>query len=285
MTEHSIDVAGRTRTFTLVNGDRGPALVLVFHGSKQSGAKHRAFTGGVYEKLPAAVAYLDGYRGNWNDARKQSSFPARTENVDDVAFARAVVATLAESHGIDPRRVYASGYSNGGQMVMRLLHETPDLLAGAAVIAATMPAAGSFLVPGTPASLPLLLIHGTRDPIVSYDGGEMKWWARALFKVGGSALSMPQTARYFAGQEAAVETTRVSADVERAEYRLQGRPPVVLYTIRGGGHTVPGPVKAPALLGRTNGDVDAADLMRSVWGLADSARETQNRRADGTTAR
>ncbi len=46
----------------------------MFHGSGQTGDKHRAFTGGVFDALAARgargalVAYLDGYRGNWNDA-------------------------------------------------------------------------------------------------------------------------------------------------------------------------------------------------------------------------
>lgn len=80
------------------------------------------------------MVYLDGYRGNWNDARKESFFPARTANVDDVAFTRAVIEKLGA------RKVFfAVGYSNGGQMVMRLIHEAPGLLGGAMIIAATLP--------------------------------------------------------------------------------------------------------------------------------------------------
>ncbi len=73
-TRGSVTVAGATRTFTLVGaaapGDAKP-LILVFHGSRQTGDKHRAFTGGVFDALAARgalVAYLDGFRGNWNDA-------------------------------------------------------------------------------------------------------------------------------------------------------------------------------------------------------------------------
>ncbi|RSD25058.1 alpha/beta hydrolase family esterase [Amycolatopsis eburnea] len=283
-TRDHVDVAGATRTFTTVrpaNDQAGRALVLVFHGSRQTGDKHRAFTGQAFDRFAATgsavVAYLDGYRGNWNDARKESWFPARRDGVDDLAFTRAVITKLAGEYRIDPDRVFAIGYSNGGQLVMRLVHEAPGLLAGAAVVAATMPAPESFLATDTPpAPLPVVFFHGTKDPIVAYGGGPMSWWKQRLFKVGGTSWSAPRTARYFAernGITAAPVVTREPApagaatEVERSEYREEGKPPVVLYTIRGGGHTVPGPAKNPAVLGKTSRESDAADLVGTFFGL------------------
>ncbi|MEU1297590.1 PHB depolymerase family esterase [Streptomyces sp. NPDC005840] len=285
-TRGSVTVAGATRTFTLVGtaapGDARP-LILVFHGSGQTGDRHRAFTGGVYDALAARgalVAYLDGFRGNWNDARRESRFPARRADIDDVGFARAVVAALASDRRADPGRVHAVGYSNGGQMVIRLAHEAPDLLAGAAVVAATMPAPENFLAGQAPrASLPVLLVHGTRDPIVSYRGGTMNWALRTLFRVGGPTWSATRTARYFAernGITTGPTTTRlpkkVPADpteVERTAYEAAGVPPVVLYTVHGGGHTVPSSSSssAPALVGRTSHQIDTADLITAFFGL------------------
>ncbi|MGK5685597.1 alpha/beta hydrolase family esterase [Actinoplanes sp. URMC 104] len=281
----SVDLDGRARTYTVAGDAYGKPLILIFHGSRQTGEKHRRFTGRAFDALAqdgsAVVAYLDGYRGNWNDARRESRFPARRDDIDDVGFARAVIEQLAAGHRIDRTRVVAVGYSNGGQMVMRLAHETPELLAGAVVIAATMPAPGSFLDAGRPAApLPMLLIHGTRDRIVPYEGGTMSWWARKAFKVGGESLSMPATAAYFAarnGIDAAPVSTRLPARgrtwVERTEYRQPGHPSVQLYTVHGGGHTVPGPGSAPAVVGRTNHDVNTAELVRTFF--LDSAREGQ----------
>jgi polyhydroxybutyrate depolymerase len=280
----SVEVAGRRRTYEVVgpaDGKPSRSLVLVFHGSKQTGAKHRKFTGGMYDALAdtgaAVVVYPDGYQGNWNDARRESSFPARKDDIDDVGFTRAVIQKLTHSHRIDPGRVFAVGYSNGGQMVMRLAHEAPELLAGAAVIAATMPTPANFLAADAPAApMPVLLIHGTKDPIVPYAGGEMRWWTRALFKVGGRNLSAPETAAYFAGRNgitAEPVTTALPAatdatSVERTAYRQTGRPPVALYTVRGGGHTIPGPAKAPALIGRTNQDVNTAQLVDEWFAIS-----------------
>ncbi|WP_305783606.1 alpha/beta hydrolase family esterase [Symbioplanes lichenis] len=265
----------RDRTYEIV-GEGGGPLLIVFHGSKQTGGRHREFTGRAYDALGALVVYPDGHKGNWNDARRESSFPARRDNIDDVGFTRELIDTLAGSHKIDRSRVYAVGYSNGGQMVMRLLHEAPELIAGGAVIAATMPAPSNFLGPETPVvPRPVLLIHGTKDPISRYEGGEFRWWARKAFKVGGRALSAPATADHFAarnGITAPPVTTALPAagatSVERTDYRQDGHPPVTLYTVHGGGHTIPGPAKAPGVMGRTNQDISTADLVASFFAFS-----------------
>ncbi|WP_300268358.1 hypothetical protein [Microbacterium sp.] len=72
------------RTFTVLGAAAAAAeprpLVLVFHGSRQTADTHRRFTGNVLDPVVAVgnavVAYLDGYKGNWNDARRESFFPA-----------------------------------------------------------------------------------------------------------------------------------------------------------------------------------------------------------------
>ncbi len=282
----TVTAAGRTRTFTVIGEPDGPedrALVLVFHGSKQNGETHRRFTGGALNRLAtdgqAVVVYLDGYRGNWNDARAESFFPARLEQVDDVAFARAVVDAVRRFHRIDAHRMIGVGYSNGGQMVFRLIHDAPDLLAGAVIVAATMPDRAGFLGPFSETSehpIPVTLVAGTADRIVPYEGGRFAWWARALFKVGGVALSAPATASYFAHRNGitATPTTRMLPTspstrrprMEETTYREPGHPPVTLYTVHGGGHTIPGAKPAPVVLGRTGADPAIEDMIRDVIG-------------------
>ena len=280
----SLHVDDRERTFTVLGDDNGAPerpLVIVFHGSRQSAEVHRRFTGDplapLAERGEAVIAYLDGCRGNWNDARRESRFPARLDGIDDVAFARAVIDRLASTHGIDRDRVIALGYSNGGQMVFRLVHDAPGLVAAAIVIAATMPAPESFVRSTDTVALravPVTLVHGTLDRIVPYGGGTMSRWAQAAFKVGGRSLSAPDNARYLAERNgiAGAPTTRAipaglgarGTRVTRAAYRAPDAPPVTLYTVERGGHTVPGPTAAPRILGRTAGDI-------SVLGLVEEA--------------
>lgn len=279
--QDAVTVNGETRTFTIL-GPRSAApgrpLVLVFHGSKQSADAHRRFTGDALAPLTvhqhAAVVYLDGHQGNWNDARRQSSFPARLHRIDDVAFTRAVHEQVTASHRTDPRRVVMVGYSNGGQMVLRLLHEAPELVDAAVVIAATMPAPENFLAAvsnGPARPVPITLVHGTRDRIASFTGGSMSRWAQTLFKVGGQMLSAPDTAAYLARrngiQSRPYEETvapRAGSDtrtpVVKTLYSQDGLPAVALYEVRGGGHTIPGPHASPRILGKTAVDVALLDL-------------------------
>ncbi len=281
--DSSIAVGERIRTYTVVGEERGPAgraLVLVFHGSRQNGHVHRRFTGGALDRLAAdgdaVVAYLDGHRGNWNDLRRGSYFPARQDGADDVAFARAAVARLEVTHGIERARVVAMGYSNGGQMVMRLLHEAPELASAAVIVAAGMPVPENLLLADPlPATrpVPVAVVHGTADPIVPYSGGEMKPWMQRMFRACGATMSAPDTAAYFAARNGiadapvthdlpvgADEGRRVS--VTRSSHRAAGRPDVDLYTVRGGGHTVPPARPGPRIVGRTARSIDIGDLVR-----------------------
>lgn len=276
----TITAAGRERTLITINGpDRaGNAILIGLHGSNQTAEKFRKFTGLQFDRLTSygAVAYLDGYQGHWNDARRGLDAAVRREHVDDVAFVRAAIAELADRYGADPSQAYVFGYSNGGAMVLRLLHEMGSELSGAGVIAATLPAPDNLLdVDAGAVPVPLALVHGTRDRLVPYQGGMASLWG---FRPRGLGISAEDTARYFAqryGLDGPVQVEELGSDaatsVIRQEYGTRPAP-VVLYRIEGGGHTVPGPHKAPPIMGRTSRVITASDEFARVWGLA--ARET-----------
>lgn len=74
------------------------------------------------------------------------------------------VATAARQHALDPARLVAVGFSNGANVAASLLLLRPEALAGAVLLRAMTP-----LEPGEPPDLtgvPVLLLHGARDPIV-----------------------------------------------------------------------------------------------------------------------
>jgi len=272
----SVLVDGRERTFTVVRPAqalRNAPVVLVFHGSNQNGATIRRFAGGAFDRFAergAVVAYLDGHRRNWNDARVSSAFAARTEGFDDVAFTQAVIDFLGDD--VDTGRVHVVGYSAGGSMVIRLVHEMPDRLAGAGIIAATLPVPENFLTFTAPVvPLPVVLFHGTKDRLVPYDGGMTSLWG---FRPRGLGVSARRTAEHFAERNG-ITTPPTSQEtgrdgrtvVERTEYRQDGRPPVVLHTIHGGGHVVPGSTAAPFIMGRSTRSLAAEDALGEVFGL------------------
>lgn len=279
-TKHTIAVDDRDRRYLLTVADQTAAapLVLVLHGSNQTPATIRAFTEPGFDTFAsvdgAVVAYPEGFKKHWNDARRSAGFAARTEGYDDVAFIQTLVAHLVGSYGIASARVYAVGFSNGGQLVTRLAHEAPELFAGVALIGATQPAAENF----APSSdqrlgLPVLIVHGTRDPIVPYQGGLASLFG---FRPRGLGLSAPATAQYWADRNGITTAPSVAVvagrdsdrtRIERTDYHAEARPPVRLYTVHGGGHVVPGDKKAPRIMGRTSRQLRTVDEIALFFGL------------------
>lgn len=275
-----VSVGDRTRTLTVVHHRQAGAgtvpIVLVFHGSMQTAAGIRSFTGNTFDRIGAqsgaVVAYLDGHKKHWNDARIVNTSAARTDGVDDVAFAKAAIDLLQHRYGGDSAQVHVVGFSNGGQMVIRLIHEVPSALAGAAILSATQSVPENF-APDAPQQqpLPVLLVHGTQDPIVPYDGGMAKMYR---FRPRGLGLSAPDTAAYYARRNGITTAPAVTpagppSQVDRTEYRQPGHQPVTLYTVREGGHTIPGPKTARPrfLLGRTDHTFDTAGAINDFFGF------------------
>lgn len=120
-----------------------------------------AFPNG-YSKLPGPVS---GRFATWNAGACCGD--ARDKEVDDVAFARAVVAAIQARYSIDARRVFAAGMSNGGMMSHRLACEAADLFRAVASVAGTD--ATTRCAPSRPISV--LHIHARDDDHVLFDGG------------------------------------------------------------------------------------------------------------------
>ncbi len=273
----TMTVGGRERTYTAyapAGLEPGAPLLMVFHGSFEDGDTIRRNTGYEFDALADrhrfAVAYPDGYQNGWNDCRRMASTPARRENVDDVGFVQALAGSLHARYGIDDRRIYAAGYSNGGQMVFRLAAEMPERLAAIAAIAANLPGGddNACAPMGTP--LPVLTMAGTADPISPYAGGEVTIFG---FSPRGEVLSADDTAQTFVrlnGLASATDRRTLphqprSGDTEviATTYASTGKPPVVQYTIVGGGHVVPtAEHRYRRLVGPSTHDVDAPQV---IW--------------------
>ncbi|WP_054010311.1 alpha/beta hydrolase family esterase [Arthrobacter sp. ERGS1:01] len=269
---HNIAVAGHVRTFFVVDGGPAapaPSAVLIFlHGSHQSGRSLRTFTGGSFDAMASgghvAVVYPDGLRRRWNHAG------SGVRVVDDVAFMVALSDHFRALHG--PIPIVIAGYSNGGQLVIRLIHEVPEMFDGAAILSATLPLPGGLDFADRHQPFPVLLMHGTRDTVVPYRG-ETQWWGLLGGPRGPSA---PETAQYFAERNGITVAPVHDAlphrrggrwtRVERTRYDQDGHPPVLLYTVHGGGHVVPHPATRPlTVLGRNTRDISAADAVAEFF--------------------
>lgn len=253
----------------------GAPLVLVFHGSDGDARQARAGFGYEWDRLADehgfVVAYPEGFEGHWNDCRAAAPYAANRLDVDDVGMTRALVARLAERHGVDPARVFATGISNGGQMALRLALEAPDLVRAAAPVIASLPAPENLDCTPSRRPVSVLVMNGTADPMNPYEGGTVA--LHGLIGDRGAVVSSEATVAHFAelaGHEGPgvheVLPDRAPDDgttIERTRWSAPGRATVVLYAVRGGGHTVPHPkARFPRLLGRTSRDAVAAE---EIW--------------------
>jgi polyhydroxybutyrate depolymerase len=93
---------------------------------------------------------------------------AKEKNTDDVGYLSALIDELVSRHGADPKRIYATGHSNGAMMSYRLACEIPDKIAAIAPVGA---AAAYDGICGA-RHVPVLHIHGTLDQCARYEGGE-----------------------------------------------------------------------------------------------------------------
>jgi polyhydroxybutyrate depolymerase len=236
------------------------ALVLVFHGGggRASGiAPHTGFSA-LAEREGFLVAYPQGLNGRWNDGRGYAA------THDDVGFVRALLDTLGRELAIDPRRVYATGISNGAMFAYRLACDLPGAFAAVAPVAGAMPA---DLAPACAHTEPVsvLAFQGTADPLMPYAGGGVARRRGRVLSAERSITFWATTSGCAAAPVTADEPDRVTdgTRVRRTAYGAcrEGRA-VELYTIEGGGHTWPGGPPVGGAVGRVTREIDATPL---IW--------------------
>lgn len=150
-----------------VKAGKAVPLVLDFHGNGSNSAQEESGSG-WRQKADAEgfiVIYPDGVGGSWNVGNCCGQ--ALSGNVDDVGFAKAMIAAVSEAACIDSKRVYATGISNGAGLSHRLACEAADVIA--AIAAASADLVTDPCKPVRPISE--LSVRGLSDTLVAYAGG------------------------------------------------------------------------------------------------------------------
>ncbi len=274
---------GRSRSYRLYVpkplSTKPRAAVLLLHGHGGSvdqlmgvGGKQAPFRlwqpiadrEGLMLIIPDGLVGGDGQQG-WNDARNVATNP----DSDDVDFLGQLIEAVAEAYPIDLSRVYATGISNGGHMALRLAAEASGKFAAVAAVAAANP---DPIFPREPDhAVSVLLMNGTQDRFVPYEGGRM---IRDRGRVQSTEDSIQYWVRHNACEEEprferyANRSRRDRCTASRTTYRNAAtNVEVELIRILGGGHTEPS-IQQPyarlylAVVGRQNRDIEVAD---EIW--------------------
>ena len=154
-------------------------------------------------------------------------------------------------------------------MCFRFALNRPDLIAAIATVMAAMPIELEAEHPqGKP--IPIMIMAGTKDPLVPWKGGYISFLGRKLGKV----MSMAEMIQFWTSRNSCSPMPATLAlpdnspqdgtQVFRSTYRSTKKAPVHVFQIEGGGHTWPGGYQyLPAfLIGKTSRDFDAGE---AIW--------------------
>lgn len=233
---------GLNRTY-LVHVPPGPpvGLVLNLHGGGGTGAGQRGLTDfdSVADANGLLVVYPDGYDKSWGDGR--GAAPADRKRLDDVGFLVSLVTKLRDDFHVPTGHVFATGMSNGGFMSNRLACERADVFAAIAPISGTL-GVGVACNPSRPVSV--LDAHGTGDPVVPYNGGDVRGRGGLSHAISvTSLLDKWRAVDRCQGPPMVEDLPPVNDGTVVRRYQSEGcaeGTDVVLYRIEKGGHTWPG---------------------------------------------
>jgi polyhydroxybutyrate depolymerase len=273
LSRHTIGVDGRERSYLLytpeaVRGNRDlKALVLVFHGG---GGTARGIAREVGSSLHSLadrdvffVAYPDAVDKTWDFGAGEIS-NALEVRTDDRAFFAAIMDELTATQAIDGQRIFATGISRGGQASYFVACAFPERIRAIAPVAMPMPKFMTDLCPDA-RGIGVAIINGTEDPLVPYDGGQIRVGRRER----GEVLSTDTTIVFWRSRNQCAEEPTSQTVIDPVSDRMQVQlarwddcelAPVLLYRIEGGGHTWPsGSQYLPRfLVGPVNRDIDGA---------------------------
>ena len=180
----TIAVSGATRSYVIsVPADYASSkswpVIFGFHGLNTDGKSARGYLklepGGAKDAIfiyPTATNKASGWK--------------MKEGEGDVEFFDALVASVSASHCVDPTRVYATGFSHGAMFTNNLTCWRASKLRAVAPTGGSGPWYGASCT----ASLPAMIIHGSKDPTVApADGAKTRdYW---LKQNGCAAASTP----------------------------------------------------------------------------------------------
>lgn len=239
-------------------------VIVALHGRPGNGYEMAALSdlNPVADDEGFIAVYPHGIGQEWNYTRGNDSYTSN--DMDDVQFLRWLVDDLSQDLTIDRSRVYVTGFSNGGFMTQRVACEAGDTFAAFAVIGATLFPDFPAVCEGTPVR-PMLIMHGTADPSVPWQG----------FAERGIAVtySIPETVTFWGERNGcspdSVEITELPKEDDDTSVRhfvfspCESGFPVEFYAIDGGGHTIPGvPRLDEARFGPTASDIYAPQV---IW--------------------
>jgi polyhydroxybutyrate depolymerase len=265
----SLQVDGYQRTYLLnlppdYNNNTPLPLVIALHGTAGSALQMERDYKLTTKSNNAGfiVVYPEGVPSNgrlgvrtWN-AGSCCDF-AMEQNINDVKFIRQLIEKVAVTYKIDPKKIYATGMSNGAMMVYRLGCELSDRLAAIAPVSGTLMTTQAC-TPGR--AVPVMHIHSVQDTKIPYAGGY--GLANYYFHPVDSALHVWATIDGCNPEPLVITNAPLYTHTQYVDCR--NNTTVQLYLTKDGGHSWPGGLQARPAADEPSAAFDATDL---IWGF------------------
>lgn len=246
-------------------------LVMVFHGGggNSTQVKNHTKFSKLADKENFIVVYPNSVNKNWNDGRNDEKLK---EKYDDVKFISALLDTLTVKYKIDTARIFSTGISNGGFFSIYLAYKLSFRLLAIAPVTANIPV---DIAEGFKTEYPvsMMLINGTKDPLVKYEGGAVGFGEDGFGR--GESISTDKTIEIWInnnGCSSAVKTEELPDNDRKDKCRAtkyaysncKENTEVVLIKIEGGGHTWPGASQylPKIIVGTVCNDFNATEM---IW--------------------
>jgi polyhydroxybutyrate depolymerase len=264
----SLKVNGFTRTVIVhvprrSTGTTPLALVLNMHGSGSTALEQEGFTkmntaanhDGFIVAYPQALI-PDGIGFDWNipGVPLIGGGPVPKGSANDVKFLTSLVAIMESKYCINPKEVYATGFSGGARMASQLACDDSGLFAAVAPVSGLRRATPC----PTTRAVPVISFHGSADPVDPFDGHGQKYWTYSVTTAAKAWSTQDHcTSVAHSAPVSGVKLTTYTACSNGAQ--------VELYEIVGEGHEWPGgptlPSSLTGLLGPQSSLVSANGLM------------------------
>lgn len=244
-----IEVDGQTRRYRLhvppaTQSGQAVPLVINLHGLNSTAGQQETVSrmSDLADRVGFIVVYPEGLGSS-----QKWSFGGGAEGRADVAFIRELIRRLQSQFSLDPRRIYATGISNGAEMSYRLACDLADTIAAVGLVSGGYPPLECQ--PSRP--VPVVVFHGTADNVLAYEGHPplmlpVREWTVAWAARNGCAPTP--------------KITFQQGDVSGETWdNCRENATVTLYTITGKGHSWPGS-NMPARI--TTQDINATQV---IW--------------------
>jgi len=173
------------------NGLTAMPLVFVLHGV---GGSDRQMEGSGMSLKADQENFIVVYPNGTGDPRGFNDliFPQPITTVDDIGFFRDMISRFEQRLHVDPKRIYAAGFSNGAIFTYQLGAELTDQFAAIAIVEGTIgthEGGSSLVIPQPSGPLPVIIFHGEKDATVPYNGGLSVGLLKLNFFSVGDALA------------------------------------------------------------------------------------------------